>query len=55
MPLDKLDTLLIFDGIAIFFVLFYHAIGGYPEQSAFFLSSVYCSLVPDVIHLFRRI
>ena len=38
MPLDKLDTLLIFDGIAIFFVLFYHAIGGYPDNPlSFFL------------------
>ena len=36
MELNKLETLLLFDGIAIFFVLSYHAIDGYPNNPLYF-------------------
>ena len=44
MGLNKLETLLWFDGIAIFFILCYHALGGYPSNPIFFL-------LPYFVHL----
>jgi peptidoglycan/LPS O-acetylase OafA/YrhL len=35
---EKLDLLLFFDGIAIFFIVIDHAIKGYPENPLFFLN-----------------
>jgi peptidoglycan/LPS O-acetylase OafA/YrhL len=41
---NKLDLLVIFDGVAIFFIVLFHQLGGYPNNPLFFLLPYLVSL-----------